>query len=88
MRKYNKPKLAADKERLDYQRYIYNLITQAKQGYFKTKIETAETPKHLYEVCDNLLNQKSILPYHDCVKDLADKSITYSNDKANNIRKD
>ena len=90
-RKYNKTKLAVDKERLDNQRNIYNhLLTQAKQDYFKTKIETAETSKDLYKVCDNLLNreQKSVLPSHDCVKDLADKFITYFNDKISNIRKD
>ena len=90
-RKYNKTKLAVDKERLDHQRNIYNhLLTQAKQDYFKTKIETAETSKDLYKVCDNLLNreQKSVLPSHDCVKDLADKFITYFNDKVSNIRKD
>ena len=90
-RKYNKTKLAVDKERLDNQRNIYNhLLTQAKQDYFKTKIETAETSKDLYKVCDNLLNreQKSVLPTHDCVKDLADKFITYFNDKISNIRKD
>ena len=41
-------------------------------------------------MCDNLLNreQKSVLPSHDCVKDLADKFITYFNDKISNIRKD
>ena len=90
-RKYDKTKLAVDKERLDNQRNIYNyLLTQAKQDYFKTKIETAETSKDLYKVCDNLLNreQKSVLPSHDCVKDLADKFITYFNDKISNIRKD
>ena len=78
-RDYNKTKLAVNKERLDHQRNIYNhLLTQAKQDYFKTKIETAETSKDLYKVCDNLLNlqQKSVLPSHDCVKDLADKFIT------------
>ena len=90
-RKYNKTKLAVDKERLDNQRNIYNhLLTQAKQDYFKTKIETAETSKDLYKVCGNLLNreQKSVLPSHDCVKDHADKFITYFNDKISNIRKD
>ena len=67
-----------------------HLLTQAKQDYFKTKIETAETSKDLYKVCDNLLNreQKSVLPYHDCVKDHAGKFITYFNDKISNIRKD
>ena len=41
-------------------------------------------------MCDNLLNrqQKSVLPSHDCVKDLADKFIIYFNDKISNIRKD
>ena len=90
-RKYDKIKLAVDKERLDHERNIYNhLLTQAKQDLFKTKIETAETSKDLYKVCDNLLNreQKSVLPSHDCVKDLADKFITYFNDKISNIRKD
>ena len=40
-------------------------------------------------MCDNFLNreQKTVLPSHDCVKDLADKFITYFNDKINNIRK-
>ena len=88
--KYNKTKLAVDKERLDHQCNIYNhLPTQAKQDYFKTKIESAETAKDLYNVCDNLLNreQKSVLPSHDCVKDLADKFITYFNDKISDIRK-
>ena len=43
-RKYNKTKLTVDKERLGHQRNIYNhLLTHAKQDYFKTKIETAET---------------------------------------------
>ena len=52
---YNKTKLAVDKERLDHQRNIYNhLPTQAKLDFFKTKIETAETSKDLYKVCDNL----------------------------------
>ena len=90
-RKYNKTKLAVDKDSLDHQRNIYNhLLTQAKQDYFKTKIETAETSKDLYKVCDNLLNreQKSVLPSHGCIKDLADKFITYFNDKISNIRKD
>ena len=75
-RRYNKTKLTVDKERLDHQRNIYcHLLNQAKQDWFKTKIETAETSKDLYKVCDNLLNreQKSVLPSHDCVKDLADK---------------
>ena len=83
-RKYNKTKLAVDKERLDHQPNIYNhLLTQAKQNYFKTKFETAETSKDLHKVCDNLLNrkQKSVLPSHGCVKDLADKFVTYFNDK-------
>ena len=90
-RKYNKTKLAVDKERLDHQRNIYNyLLTQAKQDYFKTKIETAETSKDLYKVCDNLLNreQKSVLPSHACVKDLAEKFITYFDNKISDIRKD
>ena len=41
-------------------------------------------------MCDNLLKreQKSVVPSHDCVKDLADKFITYFNDKISNIRKD
>ena len=41
-------------------------------------------------MCDNLLNreQKSVLPSHDCIKDLADKSITYFNDKISTIWKD
>ena len=83
-RKYNKTKLAVDKERLDHQPNIYNhLLTQAKQNYFKTKFDTAETSKDLHKVCDNLLNrkQKSVLPSHGCVKDLADKFVTYFNDK-------
>ena len=70
-RKYNKTKLAVDKERLDHQRNIYNhLLTQEKQNYFKTQIETAETSTDLYKVCDNLLNreERSVLPYHDCVR--------------------
>ena len=89
-RNYDKTKLAVDIERLDHQRNIYNhLLTQAKQDYFKIKIETAETSKDLYKVCDNLLNRehKSVLPYHECVKDLADKFITYFIDKISNIRK-
>ena len=79
-RKYNKTKIAVDKERVDHQCNIYNhLLTQAKQDYFKTKIETAETSKDLYKVCDDLLNreQKSVLPSHDCVIDLADNFVTY-----------
>ena len=90
-RKYNKTKLAVDKERRDRQRNIYNhLLTHTKQDYFKTKIETAETSKDLCKVCDNLLNreQKCVLPSHDCVKDLADKCITYFNDTISDIRKD
>ena len=41
-------------------------------------------------MCDNLLNreQKSVLPSHDCVKDIADKLITYFNDEISIIRKD
>ena len=41
-------------------------------------------------MCDNLLNreQKSVLPSHDCVKDLADGFITCFNDKISNYRKD
>ena len=41
-------------------------------------------------MCDNLLNreQESVLPSHDCVKDLADKCVSYCNDKITNIRKD
>ena len=69
----------------------YNhLLTQAKQDYLKTKTETAETSKDLYKVCDNLLNRwrKSVLTSHDCVKDLADKFVTYFNDRISNIRKD
>ena len=63
-RKYNKTKLAVDKERLDHQRNICNhLLTQAKQDYFKTKIETAETSKDLYKVCDNLLESRNLF-YH------------------------
>ena len=90
-RKYNKTELAVDKERLDHQGNIYNhLLTQVNQVYFKTEIETAETSKDLYKVCDNFLNreQKSVLTSHDCVKNLADKSITYFNDKISNILKD
>ena len=77
--------------RLHHQCNIYNqLLTQAKQDYFKTKIETAKTSKDLHKVCDNILNreQKSVLPSHDCVKDLADKSITYFNHEISNIWKD
>ena len=67
-----------------------HLLTQAKQNYSKTKIETAETSKDLYKVCDNFLNreQKIVLPSHDCVKDLANKFITYFNDEISNISKD
>ena len=55
--KYNKTKLAVNKERLNSQRKIYNyMLTQAKQDYFKTKIETADTSKDLHKVCENLLN--------------------------------
>ena len=41
-------------------------------------------------MCDNLLNRekKSVLPSQDCVKDLADKFITYLNGKISNIRED
>ena len=41
-------------------------------------------------MCDNLLNrfQKFILPSYDCIKDLADKCITYFNDKIDKILKD
>ena len=54
------------------------------------KIETAYTSKDLYKVCVNLLNreQKFVLSSHDCVKDLADKFVSYLNDKISNIRKD
>ena len=90
-RKYNITKVSVAKERLDHQRNIYyHLLTQAKQDYFKTKLETAETSKDHYKMCDSLLNreQKSVLPSHDCVQDLADKFVTYFNDKISNIRKD
>ena len=85
---YNRTKLAVDKERIDHQRNIYNhLPTQAKQDYFKTKIETVETSKDLYKVCDNILNreQKSVIWSHDCVKDLADKFASYFNDEGQSI---
>ena len=87
---YNKTKLAVDKERLDHQRNIYNhLLTQARQEYFKTKTETADTSKDLNKVCDNLLNreQKYVTPPYDCIKYLANKFINYFNDKISNIRK-
>ena len=50
--RYNKNKLAVDKEHHDHQHNIFNYhdLTQAK-------IETAETDKNLYNVCDNLLNR-------------------------------
>ena len=45
-RKYNKTKLAVDKERFNHQRNIYNhLLTQAKQDYFKTKLKLQKLPK-------------------------------------------
>ena len=90
-RKYNKTKLAVNKERLHNQRKIYNdLPTRAlKQDYFKTKIETGDTSKDLYKLYDNLLKReyKSTLPSHDCIKDLADKCVTHFNDRICNIRK-
>ena len=45
-RKYNKTKLAVDKERLDHQRNIYNyLLTQAKQDFLKAKLKLQKLPK-------------------------------------------
>ena len=57
-RKYNKSKLAVDRELYCHQRDKYNnLLNTAKQDYFKNKIESATSTKELFKVCNNLLNR-------------------------------
>ena len=88
-RKYKQTKLIIDKERFDSQKNKYNyLLTEAKKNYFKSKIENAASSKDLYKVCNKLLNreQKSVLPAHECAKDLADRFINFFNNKISQIR--
>ena len=88
-RKFKQTKLVIDKEKLDNQRNKYNhLLTEAKKNYFKSKVENAASSKDLYKVCNKLLNreQKSVLPTHECAKELADKFVDYFNNKISLIR--
>ena len=90
-RRYKRSNLSVDKDQLDHQRNKYNyLLNEAKKNYFKSKVENAETPKELYNVCNKLLNRgkHSILPDHDCAESLANRFVNYFDDKIAQIRID
>ena len=90
-RKYNKSKLAVDRELYCHQRDKYNnLLNTAKQDYFKNKIESATSTKELFKVCNNLLNRtnENVLPSHSCGTELANRFVNYFGDKIKSIRRD
>ena len=50
-RRYNKSRLAVDKELYCRQRDVYNnLLNTTKQEYFKEKVESATSTKELFKV--------------------------------------
>ena len=88
-RTFKRTKLTVDKQRLDIQKNRYNhLLAEAKRDYFQSKVQNS-TSKELYKVCNRLLNQEqqSVLPSHECTKELADKFVKYFIDKIAEIRK-
>ena len=90
-RKYNKSRLAVDRELYCHQRDKYNnLLNTTKQEYFKDKIESATSTKELFKVCNNLLNRtnENILPTHNCGTELANRFVNYFGDKIRSIRQD
>ena len=90
-RKYNKSKLAVDRELYCHQRDKYNnLLNTTKQDYFKNKIESATSTKELFKVCNNLLNRtnENVLPSHSCATELANRFVNYFGDKIKSIRQD
>ena len=90
-RKYNKSKLAVDRELYCHQRDKYNnLLNTTKQDYFKNKIESATSTKELFKVCNNLLNRTNgnALPSHSCAAELANRFVNYFGDKIKSIRQD
>ena len=90
-RKYNKSKLAVDKELYWHQRDKYNnLLNTTKQDYFKNKIESASSTKEFFKVCNNLLNwtNENILPSHSCGAELANRFVNYFGNKITSIRRD
>ena len=75
-RKYNKSKLAVDRELYCHQRDKYNnLLNTTKQDYFKNKIESATSTKERFKICNILLNRtnESVLPSHSCATELANR---------------
>ena len=90
-RKYNKSKLAVDRELYCHQRDKYNnLLNTTKQDYFKNKIESATSTKELFEVCNNLLNRtnENVLPSHSCGTELANRFVNYFGVKIKSISQD
>ena len=90
-RRYNKSRLAVDRELYCYQRDKYNnLLNTTKQEYFKDKVESATSTKELFKVCNNLLNRtnENILPTHNCGTESANRFVNYFGDKIKSIRQD
>ena len=82
--KYKKSQLAVDRELYNEQRNVYNSkLTEAKQTYFKTKINEAKDSKDKFDICNNLLNRgkKTVLPTHECTKELADRFVSFFSEK-------
>ena len=88
-RKWRKSRLQIDRDIFKSQRqHVNSLICKAKQEYYAERISNAKGHKELYSVCNELLNKQktSVLPKHDCAKDLADRFINYFTDKITVIR--
>ena len=90
-RRYNKSRLAVDRELYCHQRDKYNnLLNTTKQEYFKNKVEPVTSTKELFKMCNDLLNRtnENILPTHNCGTELANLFVNYLGDKIKSIRQD
>ena len=90
-RRYNKSRLAVDRELYCHQQDKYNnLLNTTKQEYFKDKVESTTSTKELFKVCNNLLNRtnENILSTHNCGTELANRLVNYFGDKIKSIRQD
>ena len=89
--KYKRTNLAIDKELYCAQRDKYNcLLKTSKQEYYRSKIESADTTKELFKICNNLLSRDKVntLPTHTCATELANRFVNYFGDKIKLIRQE
>ena len=79
---------AANKVLLQEKWNKYNLLlTDTKKEHFKSKVESAISPKELFNIYGKQLKHKkaSVLREYNCAKVLLEKLITYVNDKISQI---